>query len=79
MFSDKGSLNHACAGELAWTAQINIWVMLADLYLKMDKPMQAVSAIDEAAQIAAAHPEVLYYVSYMYNKYKYSAYYYLPY
>ena len=58
----KGSLNQACAGELAWTAQINIWVMLADLYLKMDKPMQAVSSIDEAAQIAAAHPEVLFYV-----------------
>ena len=28
----------------------------------MDKPLQAAYSIEEAAQIAAAHPDVLYYV-----------------
>lgn len=51
------------AGELAWTAQISIWVMICDLYLTMGKPMQAASSIEEAAQISSTHPDVLFYVS----------------
>ena len=59
----KGSLAQSGTGELAWAAQISIWVMLAELYLKMDKPDQALSSIEEAAQIAATHQDVLYVVS----------------
>ncbi|CAG7716142.1 unnamed protein product [Allacma fusca] len=58
--SMHGSLAQSGTGELAWAAQINIWVMLAELYLKLDKPDQALSSIEEAAQIAAAHQDVLY-------------------
>ena len=37
--------------------------MLAELYLKMDKPDQALYSVEEAAQIAATHQDVLYVVS----------------
>jgi hypothetical protein len=48
---------------MAWAAQINVWLMITDFYLKLDQPNQAASAVNEAAQISATHPEVLFYVS----------------
>jgi len=66
----QGSFIHSNAlADLAWTAQLNIWLMLADLYLKLGQPSQALSSIEEAAQISGAHPEVLYLVSFTFTYY----------
>lgn len=54
-------------GEIAWTAQINIWIMLTDLYLTLNQTHQATLSVDEAAQIAWAHPDVLFSVSSVIN------------
>lgn len=57
-------LHSTTQSELAWAAQINIWLMITDIYLKLDQPNQAVSSLDEASQISYTHPDVLYYVSF---------------
>ncbi|XP_021951202.1 tetratricopeptide repeat protein 7B isoform X2 [Folsomia candida] len=54
-------LHSTTQSELAWAAQINIWLMITDIYLKLDQPNQAVSSLDEASQISYTHPDVLYY------------------
>ncbi len=55
-------LQTTAQSELAWAAQINIWLMITDIYLKLDQPSQAISSLDEASQISYTHPDVLYYV-----------------
>ncbi|CAL8143136.1 unnamed protein product [Orchesella dallaii] len=49
------------ASDLAWSAQINIWLTLTDMYLKLEQVTQASSSLEEAAQISPNHPDVLFY------------------
>lgn len=54
------------ASDLAWTAQINIWLTLTEMYLKLDQPTQAASSLEEAAQISPNHPDVIFFVSHLF-------------
>jgi len=61
--SFQGSvLQSAYQSDMAWAAQINIWLMITEFYLKLDEPNQAASSVNEAAQISSTHPDVLFYV-----------------
>lgn len=51
------------ASDLAWTAQINIWLTLTEMYLKLEQSTQAASSLEEAAQISPNHPDVIFFVS----------------
>jgi len=63
VFRFQGSFLQAShSSDVAWAAQINIWLMVTDFYLKLDEPRQAASSLEEASQISSTHPDVLYYV-----------------
>ncbi|XP_043210109.1 tetratricopeptide repeat protein 7B-like isoform X1 [Amphibalanus amphitrite] len=46
--------------QQVWTLQIQIWLLSAELYLKLDQVSQAISCVQEASTIAPASHHVLY-------------------
>ncbi|XP_037079531.1 tetratricopeptide repeat protein 7B-like [Pollicipes pollicipes] len=47
--------------QQVWDLQIRIWLLVADLYLKLGQTNQAISCVQEAATIAPASHHVLYF------------------
>ncbi|XP_037915615.1 tetratricopeptide repeat protein 7B [Hermetia illucens] len=46
--------------QRAWMIQLKIWLLLADVYLAIDQPNEALNCIQEAAQIYPLHHQVMY-------------------
>lgn len=48
----------------AWMIQLKIWLLLADVYLAIDQPREAMFCIQEASQIYPLSHHIMYMVNY---------------
>lgn len=50
----------------AWMIQLKIWLLLAEIYLSIDQPNEAMYCVQEASQIYPLSHQIMYIVRYNY-------------
>ena len=50
--------------QKAWMIQMKIWLLLADVYLAIEQPKEAMNCLQEAAQIYPLSHQLMYMVNY---------------
>lgn len=64
--SSLSSFNPRPGPQGAWMIQLKIWLLLADVYLGMDHPNEAMFCVQEASQIYPLSHQIMYMV-YIHN------------